>query len=323
MFPRQSFGFTNPFVTGINSTACAFGLTPGASAFNVSPFPGLPITGHSFAGPFGTPSIGSPFGANPFAWTPYQGYPFGTNPFHGVSPFPPSPYAGNPLAAVAYGVQPTVLPINPFLSHSLPIGSNPGINPGFLNPTAGQFTNPVGIGPLGISPLGLNPAGINPLGPIGFNPVGINTGFNPVGINPVGINPLVAALNPIAIAQLAATNPLIGSALLAQSLGNPALGADPSLLQAQQVSQAAQFPIRPLVSQPAQYPGLPTPFAGQPIDPYAGLIQAQLIASLTNPLSQLTRGFAGVPWAAGSLDPTLIGQVGPFAQPNSVPCSVV
>jgi hypothetical protein len=126
--------------------------------------------------------------------------------------------------------------------------------------------------------------------------------------------------NPLGQQSLGAVNPNI----LAQVLANPAIASDPVVgpLIAQQLNPLAQqqLPIRPLIGQQqfnpfqASIPGGIGSTAGQGIDPYSALIQAQLLSQLAaGPYQQMFRPYTGSPWFTGSGLP-FTSQAFPFTQ---------
>ncbi|HSE98221.1 MAG TPA: hypothetical protein VLD57_08165, partial [Blastocatellia bacterium] len=113
--------------------------------------------------------------------------------------------------------------------------------------------------------------------------------------------------------------------ILAQVLANPAIAGDPIVgaLVSQQLNPFAyqQPPIRSLIGPQQQIPfqlGAAGGFgqvAGQGIDPYSALVQAQLMSQFAaNPYQHMLRTFTGSPWAIGAGLSHLTGQVPPFAQ---------
>jgi len=241
---------------------------------------------------------------------------------------------------------------NIFQQPSTAIGPFPqGSGLGILNPQASQMSGYSGIPFAGVQTPGFgttNPpftpqigAGLSPLtNPLVAAQVAAN---NPAllsylvqqsgGVEFAG-QPLQGAtgqwgassgvgFGPLGQQSQGAVNPNI----LAQVLANPAIVSDPVVgpLVAQQLNPWAQqqLPIRSLVGQQqfnpfqANAPGAAGSVAGQAIDPYTALVQAQLISQLAaGPYQHMLRSYAGSPWFTAPGLP-FTGQAFPFTQPGA------
>jgi hypothetical protein len=229
-----------------------------------------------------------------------------------VSQFSPGSNLGwvNPQAAQfgAYGVSPyggVQTPgfgaVNPFLTPQLGGAISPITHPLIAAQLA--TTNPALLSYLVQQTGSGELAGQFPQGASGAWGASSGGGFSQPGQQPLG------AVNPN---------------ILAQVLANPAIASDPVVgpLIAQQLNPLAQqqLPIRPLIGQQqfnpfqATSPGGIGSLAGQGIDPYAALIQAQLLSQLAaGPYQQIFRPHAVSPWFTGSGVP-FTGQAFPFTQ---------
>ena len=276
MFQRQGIGYSNPFQFANPFQQFSAGINPYSGA-----------TGFGGINPYVSQT--GAFGVNPFGWQP-----------------PVIAGLTNPLYASQFGAGLNTA-INPLLASGLPT-----VNP-FLQSGIGTVNPLFAGGVTGVNPfLQSGLASVNPLlgGGLPVNP------FLQTGIG--SINPLltggIPGINPFQQTGIGTVNPTI----LGHGFASPTIGTEPGILSVhgQQLNPwGQQLPIRPLagVNPFEQTVGLHG-ITGPTLDPYASLVQQQLLSQIANPLhQQMYRSFAGAPWATQGMQP-VTGQTFPFAQ---------
>jgi hypothetical protein len=230
--------------------------------------------------------------------------------------FQQQPASISPLSTILGGVSQQPFQTGGFGQSPFGFAQTPtlgGINP-LLNPQIGgaEFGGQLGMGQ--INPLAQPFSGAGPFG-------GQLAGQLGAGVTGQWGEAPTPGLGPQAQQAFGGVNPHI----LAQLLSNPAIASHPIIgsLIAQQLNPLAyqQPPIRSLVS-PQQFNPLQAgaaggfgQVAGQGIDPYSALAQAQLMSQLVqHPLQAMIRAYTGSPWGIGAGLPSLSGQTTPFAQ---------